>query len=164
MWGEEGGAGGRATCLGSRLDIRVPAFANAGFLRGRCSTGSNLLKSWPPQSALSHEGHPQTAPPPWCVYCCAGVLCLCPCLCLCCACACVSDTVFKLCVCNMQRILPFEAVLLNSLRRLLTFVPETNDLLTCWARTTADSPGRERLPTPGQSPSKGKTAREHDAF
>ena len=55
----------------------------------------------------------------------------------------------------MQTILPLEAALLNSLRRLLTVVPQTNDLLTSWARTTADSPGRERLPTPGQSPSKG---------
>lgn len=54
----------------------------------------------------------------------------------------------------VQSILPGEAVLLNSLRRLLTFVPQTNDLLTSWARTTADSPGRERMPTPNQSPSK----------
>lgn len=46
-------------------------------------------------------------------------------------------------------------MLLNSLRRLLTFVPQTNDLLTTWARTTADSPGRQRVPTPGESPSKG---------
>ena len=53
--------------------------------------------------------------------------------------------------CVMQSVLPFEAVLLNSLRRLLTFVPQTNDLLTAWARTTADSPGRERMPTPNQS-------------
>lgn len=50
-----------------------------------------------------------------------------------------------------KSVLPFEAVLLNSLRRLLTFVPQTNDLLTAWARTTADSPGRERMPTPNQS-------------
>ncbi|KAL0048962.1 hypothetical protein WJX82_003343 [Trebouxia sp. C0006] len=53
-----------------------------------------------------------------------------------------------------KSVLPFEAVLLNSLRRLLTFVPQTNDLLTAWARTTADSPGRERMPTPNQSPTK----------
>ncbi|KAA6421600.1 MAG: hypothetical protein FRX49_08543 [Trebouxia sp. A1-2] len=55
---------------------------------------------------------------------------------------------------SSKSILPFEAVLLNSLRRLLTFVPQTNDVLTAWARTTADSPGRERLPTPNQSPTK----------
>lgn len=54
-----------------------------------------------------------------------------------------------------QRILPFEAVLLNSLRRLLTFVPQTNDLLTSWERTTADSPGRERALSPAPSPTKG---------
>ncbi|KAL0038366.1 hypothetical protein WJX77_003765 [Trebouxia sp. C0004] len=55
---------------------------------------------------------------------------------------------------SSRSILPFEAVLLNSLRQLLTFVPQTNDLLTAWARTTADSPGRERMPTPNQSPTK----------
>lgn len=58
--------------------------------------------------------------------------------------------------CGLQSVLPFEAVLLNSLRRLLTFVPQTNDLLTAWARTTADSPGRERMPTPNQSPTKSE--------
>ncbi|KAL3146191.1 hypothetical protein ABBQ32_002897 [Trebouxia sp. C0010 RCD-2024] len=57
---------------------------------------------------------------------------------------------------TMQRILPFEAVLLNSLRRLLTFVPQTNDLLTSWERTTADSPGRERALSPAPSPTKGE--------
>lgn len=57
---------------------------------------------------------------------------------------------------GMQSVLPFEAVLLNSLSRLLTFVPQTNDLLTAWARTTADSPGRERMPTPNQSPTKSE--------
>ena len=52
-------------------------------------------------------------------------------------------------------VIPVQAVLLNSLKRLEGFVAEMSELLTSWARTTADSPGRARPPTPLPSPTKG---------